>query len=91
MEVIPSKSNRASSGVNLKTGVDERGSQKIRCPLAQAEIILFPGKFYEGGLILFERAGCLPSGVNSPQLTGPVWPANTCIVFPEGTIFYTKG
>ena len=50
MEVIPSKSNRASSGVNLKTGVDERGSQKIRCPLAQAEMILLPkaNLFLEG-------------------------------------------
>ena len=46
MEVIPSNSNRASSGVNLKTGVDERGSQKIRCPLAQAEIILLPDNFF---------------------------------------------
>ena len=47
MDVMPSKSNRASSGPNLKMGVDERGSQKIRCPSAQAETILLPGNFCE--------------------------------------------
>ena len=26
-----------------------------------------------------------PSGVNSPHTTDDTWPANTCIVFPEGT------
>jgi hypothetical protein len=27
----------------------------------------------------------LPSGVNSPQFTGPLCPAKTCSVFPDGT------
>jgi len=71
MDVIPSKSNRASSGPNLKMGVDERGSQKIRCPSAQAEMILLPCKFCED-FIQSEEARYIPSGVNSPQLTGPV-------------------
>jgi len=33
----------------------------------------------------FDLMLSLPSGVNSPQFTGPLCPANTCIVLPEGT------
>ena len=27
----------------------------------------------------------VPSGVNSPHTMDDAWPANTCMVFPEGT------
>ena len=64
---MPSSAKRWSVGVSLKSGVGERGSQKMRVPSASAVMM------------------CLPSGVKSPQVTGPVWPAKTCIVFPDGT------
>lgn len=70
---MPSRSNRASEESSLKTGVGERGSQRMRMPSPQAVRMR------------------LPSGVNSPQLTAPVWPAKTCIVFPEGTAGIEKG
>lgn len=41
-EVIPSRLNLASSAVNLKIGVGDRGSQKRRVPSAQAEMIRLP-------------------------------------------------
>ena len=41
-EVIPSSLNRPSSGVSLKTGIKERGSQNIRMLSASAEMIRLP-------------------------------------------------
>lgn len=84
-EVIPSRLNRPSSEVSLKIGVEERGSQNIRVLLPSAEMICLPvnRKLKRNGLMRINKT--IPSGVNSPQLTGPVCPANTCIVFPEGT------
>lgn len=41
-DVIPPISKRASSGVNLKIGVDDRGSQKMSVPSASAVTIRFP-------------------------------------------------
>jgi hypothetical protein len=85
-DVIPSRSNLASFGVNLKTGLDERGSQKINTPSAQAVTILLPGAAVRSQC-LYNLAAlpCIPSGVNSPHCTAPVWPANTCMVLPDGT------
>jgi hypothetical protein len=34
----------------------------------------------------YEWISCSPSGVNPPHWTGPVWPANTCMVLPDGTV-----
>ena len=64
---MPSSAKRWSVGVSLKTGADERGSQKASVPSASAVMMRFP------------------SGVKSPQVTGPVCPAKTCMVFPDGT------
>jgi len=41
-EVMPSRSKRASSGLILKIGVEDLGSQRIRKPSWSAEIILLP-------------------------------------------------
>lgn len=42
IDVMPSRLNRASSGPNLKTGAEDRGSQNIRYPSWSAVMILFP-------------------------------------------------
>lgn len=39
---MPSRLNRASSGVSLKIGEGDRGSQKMSVPSASAVIIRFP-------------------------------------------------
>ena len=41
-EVMPPKSNRASCAVSLKTGVGDRGSQKMRVLLPHAVMIRLP-------------------------------------------------
>lgn len=91
-EVIPSSANRASDGESLNMGVGDRGSQKMSVPSPSAVIIRFPVGKIEFWLAYSQivrwyvgRKGVVPSGVNSPHWTGPVCPAKTCMVFPDGT------
>jgi hypothetical protein len=72
--------------VSLNIGVGDRGSQKMSVPSASAVMIRLPVGECVSRQHEVNDITTPPSGVNSPHCTGPVCPANTCMVLPEGTI-----